>query len=250
MAHRSCYTWTVLQPVVFQARVGRMTASHFGEILKRKESTHPEAILRQIMQLSHLCRTFTWNWGCPMSLLPDDSNTTAWSTTIHTWVWRSVDLFYMTHIPILQPVQMGLCCVPTASHHKASLKSSVHQRTEKSHLSKPVRTELSFASWLMASSSFRDCNHYFQVQGQMVVSRRKWCDFVVWTLQGISIERTYFDEQLWCSMLERLKAFYVEVVLTELYTSRVKRNKNLFWFRAFPVSDLFSFQFCNRIRPA
>ena len=226
------------------------TASHFGEILKRQESTLPEAILRQIMQLSHLCRTFTWNWDCSIRLLPDDSTITAWSTTIHTWVWRSVDLFYLTHFPILQSVQMGLCCVPIASHHKASWKSSVHQRIEKSHLSKPVRTELSFSSWLMASSSFRDCNHYFQVQGQMVVSGRKWCDFVVWTLQGISIERICFDEQLWCNMLERLKAFYVEVVLTELYTSRVKRNKNLFWFRAFRGVKFWSFQFCNRIRPA
>lgn len=227
------------------------TASHFGEILTQEERINTT---RSYLKADYAVKSPLQNIHVKLGLFHKPaarrSSTTAGSTTIHTWVWRSVNLFYMTHIPILQPVRMGLCCVPTASHHKTSLKSSAHQRTETSHLSKPVRTDLSFASWLMAPPSFRDCNHYFQVQGQMVVSRRKWCDFVVWTLQGISIERTYFDEQLWCSMLERLKAFYVEVVVPELYTSRVKRNKNLFWFRAFPVSDLFSFQFCNRIRPA
>ena len=40
-------------------------------------------------------------------------------------------------------------------------------------------------------------NHkYFaQVQEQLAVGERKWCDFVIFTNKGISIERIKFDEE-------------------------------------------------------
>ena len=30
--------------------------------------------------------------------------------------------------------------------------------------------------------------YYYQVQGVMAITKRRWCDFVVWTPKGISIE--------------------------------------------------------------
>ena len=38
-------------------------------------------------------------------------------------------------------------------------------------------------------------NHkYYQVQGQLALTGLEWCDFVIWNLGGISVERIYFDE--------------------------------------------------------
>ena len=54
----------------------------------------------------------------------------------------------------------------------------------------------------------RNHNYFHQVQGQMGDSGRKWCDFVVWTLKGMSVERIKFDEQLWERMFTKLKTFY------------------------------------------
>ena len=39
-------------------------------------------------------------------------------------------------------------------------------------------------------------SYYAQVQGQMGVGGRPWCDFVVYTKKGISIQRIPFDETL------------------------------------------------------
>ncbi len=36
-----------------------------------------------------------------------------------------------------------------------------------------------------------------QVQGQMAITKREWCDFVVYTEKGLSIERIHFDELFW-----------------------------------------------------
>ena len=40
-------------------------------------------------------------------------------------------------------------------------------------------------------------DYYFQVQGQMGVTDMEWCDFVVWTLLGVSVERIVFDDRMW-----------------------------------------------------
>ena len=52
-------------------------------------------------------------------------------------------------------------------------------------------------------------NYYYQVQGQMAVASRKWCDFVVYSNNEVSVERIAFDEKFWMSMTPTLKDFYI-----------------------------------------
>ena len=40
-------------------------------------------------------------------------------------------------------------------------------------------------------------NYYYQIQGQLAITQLPWCDFVVWTPHGISIERIERDINLW-----------------------------------------------------
>ena len=57
------------------------------------------------------------------------------------------------------------------------------------------------------------CNHlyYAQVQGQMAVGDRPWCDFVIYT-KSISIERIYFDLDYWLhTLLPKLEDFLIIV---------------------------------------
>lgn len=51
-------------------------------------------------------------------------------------------------------------------------------------------------------------NYYKQVQGQLEITGAKWCDFVVYTSRGMSIERIRFDEQYWLNLQESLKNYY------------------------------------------
>ena len=40
------------------------------------------------------------------------------------------------------------------------------------------------------AKTFKESHHYYaQVQGQMAIGERPWCDFVVFTLKGNSVER-------------------------------------------------------------
>ena len=60
-------------------------------------------------------------------------------------------------------------------------------------------------------------NYYYQVQGGLAITNRKWCDFVVWTPKGLSIERINADATFWTeTMLPKLLAFYNTALLPEL----------------------------------
>lgn len=51
-------------------------------------------------------------------------------------------------------------------------------------------------------------DYYFQVQGQLGVTKAMWCDFVVYTNAGMSIQRIPFNGQFWGTLKEKLKEYY------------------------------------------
>jgi len=61
-------------------------------------------------------------------------------------------------------------------------------------------------------------NHaYFaQIQGQMGIGNRPWCDFVVYTLKGLSVSRVKFDSKFWEDALPKLASFYDNCVAPEI----------------------------------
>ena len=59
--------------------------------------------------------------------------------------------------------------------------------------------------------------YYAQVQGQMAIGGRPWCDFVIFTSKGLSIQRVQFDERYWKEdLLPKLENFYDNCVAPEI----------------------------------
>ena len=63
-------------------------------------------------------------------------------------------------------------------------------------------------------------NCYFQVQGTLAISKRKWCDFVVWTPRAISVQCIAADPTFWEKHKPKLERFYKEAILPELMLPR------------------------------
>ena len=70
--------------------------------------------------------------------------------------------------------------------------------------------------------------YYYQIQGQLALTGRAWCDFFVWTLKANSIERIWFDQAFWDEMVKKLNSFYLRAVIPELFSERIKRGKALY----------------------
>ena len=52
-------------------------------------------------------------------------------------------------------------------------------------------------------------DYYKQVQGQMAITRRKWCDFVVWTPNWLTVEHIKFNPVYWDAMFLKLDHFFI-----------------------------------------
>ena len=70
-------------------------------------------------------------------------------------------------------------------------------------------------------------SYYFQIQLQLAITDRHWCDFVLWSPVGKpSIERIRRDDQRISNMIRNLKALWHRVIAPELFEMRVPRKLN------------------------
>ena len=68
--------------------------------------------------------------------------------------------------------------------------------------------------------------YYAQIQGQMAVTGRSWCDLFVCTNVSEIVIRVSFDEEYWLSLKQNLVLFYCKVIVPRLFsTSNEKENK-------------------------
>ena len=56
--------------------------------------------------------------------------------------------------------------------------------------------------------------YYYQVQGSMVITGAKECNFVIWTPKSMKVETILYDGALWeNTMLPQLQDFYYKYML-------------------------------------
>lgn len=70
-----------------------------------------------------------------------------------------------------------------------------------------------------------DHSYYYQVQAQIFITKRDYCDFVVWTLKDMTVERIFPDRTFWDKAVEKATLFFNVGILPELvakhYTTSV-----------------------------
>ena len=70
----------------------------------------------------------------------------------------------------------------------------------------------------------RTHKYYYQVQLQIIICEVSFCDFVIWSPKGMSVERIMKDEEFVQSVLPRLQRFHRNVLLPEYLEMRVPRK--------------------------
>lgn len=67
--------------------------------------------------------------------------------------------------------------------------------------------------------------YWFQIQGQLCISKREYCDSVLYSELGIEVLRQERDDEFWeGNLLPKLKQFYMECILPEIADSRIRRG--------------------------
>ncbi|KAL5020002.1 hypothetical protein ScPMuIL_002894 [Solemya velum] len=65
---------------------------------------------------------------------------------------------------------------------------------------------------------------FYQCQMQMAICDVEYCDFVMWSPNGISVERLARDRVFWSDIVDKLKHFYYNSMLPEIFEMRTPRR--------------------------
>ena len=58
-------------------------------------------------------------------------------------------------------------------------------------------------------------SYYSQIQGQMAIGERTWCDFVAYTSKGLSVQQIPYDPQYWTDNLPKILSIYNDCIVPE-----------------------------------
>ncbi|XP_069133552.1 uncharacterized protein [Argopecten irradians] len=216
------------------ARHVRITSSNFGKVIKRKQTSERDSLLKDLCGYREVSSKYL-DFGRK-----------------HEAAARRTYLHQMKNDhPGLCVQQSGLIVNPKYPHLGASPDGLVYCTCEKCKVLGHGLLEIKCPAslkWRMSTPQKcaedpnfycylnQNCevtlkeNHayFYQIQGQMAITGRKWCDFVVWTCSGkASVQRVLFNEDLWSEMNYKLNQFYKESFLPELFSRRVSRGLKL-----------------------
>lgn len=62
----------------------------------------------------------------------------------------------------------------------------------------------------------KDHEYHYQIQAQLFITRRKYCDFMVWSESNFYLQRIWPDADFFTEALQNVEAFYRSAILPEL----------------------------------
>ena len=200
----------------------RLTASNFGKVAKRRPTT-PVANLVKSLLYSKSIESSSLRWGKVHE--PDAREAYKAYLKLTDESTLSVDqsgLVVDDDIPCLACSPDGLVGTNGLVEYKCPYKAA------QLHLT-PLEASNSIKDFCSTSDGqnlhLKSTHHYYyQVQGCLAITKRNWYDFMIWTPQGISVERIYADSKFWNNTKEKLERFYRSAILPDLalprYTSK------------------------------
>ena len=205
----------------------RLTASNFGKVAKRRATT-PVANLVKALLYSRRVETKALRWGHTH----EDDARQAYLQSLRQSDGRAVVSTSGLVVDVTEPRLAcspdGLVHLPESDEPHGVLEVKCpYSEAERGLTPREAAQSLkTFFCRITVDGSLqlkRNHDYYHQVQGLLAITRRPWCDPVVWTPNGMSVERIHMDRAFWEDVKPKLVRFHREAILPELahprYTS-------------------------------
>lgn len=70
--------------------------------------------------------------------------------------------------------------------------------------------------------------YYYQIQGQLQIADKLYCDFIIYNGKQIAVERILRDDNFWKNtMFPKLQKFYFNCILPEIIDARIPRRMEI-----------------------
>ena len=207
----------------FEVRQYQLTASMLGEVLRRSSKTPPDSLVVRIIDGKRFTGAAV-EWGVQQESVAIKKYVETQLSLGHSGlaVVGSGFLICESH-PFLGATPDGSVYDPSSEQPYGFVEVKCPY-SHRSVTPEEACSSQGFCCTLVTNPNGEKkvCLHknhiyYAQVQGQMAIGERSWCDFVVFTTKGISIERIDFDQLFWENeLLPKLVSFYNNCIAPEI----------------------------------
>ena len=200
----------------FEVRRYRLTASRFGEVISRRDDTPPQRLVLNILQPTDFTSE-AMRYGIAFENVALEAYIKKQHEDGHPDLLVSQCGFLINPMyPCLGASPDGAVYNPDQPFGFVEIKCpfSVRNLTPAEATCTPgfcCVTDDSGNIKLKEKHSY-----YAQIQGQMALGERPWCDFVIYTQADISIQRIYLNEGYWQQNLLKLLSFYDNCIAPEI----------------------------------
>ena len=217
----------------FALRNGRITSSKFGENFNRQDSTDPKRLVRDLMGYGGPLKNLPpqMRWGrenedkaqkyyiedrqaagemmtvapSGLHLMPEKAYLGASSDGLVTC--SNVDLCCLGCLEIKCPYSVDKCATVGMSPKEIAEKFE-----DKFYMRRGEDRELYLP---------QGHHYYAQVQGELAVLDREWCNFVVYSNGQVVVDRIFRDLEYWNQLEETLEKIYVRFVIPEILSGEI-----------------------------
>jgi hypothetical protein len=206
----------------FSVRRYRITASYFGAVRRRLPTTPPQSLVLQILEGKQFLTPAT-EWGKKHEQLALKQYEEYQHRSGHEGLYTCRSGFVISEdYPYLGVSPDAVVYDPTSTEQfgLAEVKCPYSYRLDT--LSQAC-TNKDFCSTLVTDDGKehlklqRNHPYFSQVQGQMAITGRSWCDFVILTKKDLSVERITFDQEFWqIELLPKLTEFFDNCLAPEI----------------------------------
>lgn len=199
-----------------EKRLNRITASTFGQVVKRLDHTPCHNLVKSILYSRDLSSESIIFGRLNEKKAVDMYEAATKLNVDNCGLFVSIDYPFLGASPYGLVGQEGLIEVKCLPSVEEELESAVKKK-------KTLCLEMSPENQLQLK---RKHNYFYQIQEQLSITNRKWCDLVVLTkADELYIERIEVDRALWENfMVPKLKKFYFGCILPEIADSRITRG--------------------------
>ncbi|XP_060878263.1 uncharacterized protein LOC132950736 [Metopolophium dirhodum] len=192
----------------------RLTASNFGKVARLRSTTSRENTVKFILYDLFRGNAAT-KYGIQNKPLAKNNLESKLGTAI-----LPCGLFVDNNLPFLAASPDGLISYDSIVEIKCP--SSIKDYTpEEAFHEKKLKCMTHNDGNLQLKTSHA---YFYQIQGQLHITNRKFCYFCIWTPKGLIVEKIERDDKFWMDIEPKLKKFYMECLLPEIIDSRLDRG--------------------------
>lgn len=203
----------------FEARKNRLTASNFGVVCKRRPTTKYTPLVKKILYNEEI-NSYSIQHGKINE--PEAIRTYEKKKSIKV---RSCGLFVDMQYGFLAASPDGLIDADGIIEVKCPY-SLAKKGITIDFAAKNIKTfYLKFDENTQKINLKATHDYYFQIQGQLHIIQKLYCDFIVWTPLEMFVERIVKNDEFWYSKMEtNLVQFYHKALIPEIVDPRLCRK--------------------------